>query len=80
MIDLVICAPTRWGNPGGFDDNVYGFCARCKRADPLPPARTGRDGEGLRAVLLRVVGTLGDVAVMTPEVREDLRRFARGRR
>jgi hypothetical protein len=26
---FVICSPNSWGNPGGFDDDVYGTCAKC---------------------------------------------------
>jgi len=26
---FVICSPTKWGNPGRFDDDKYGVCAKC---------------------------------------------------
>lgn len=75
MIDLVICAPTKWGNPGGFDDNLYGACAICGEPiqyRPHAPAAT----EKVCAPCALATTTAGDVFVMTPEVREDLRRHA----
>jgi hypothetical protein len=27
---IIVCLPTAKGNPGGFDDNVYGSCDSCQ--------------------------------------------------
>ena len=82
MIDLVICTPTSWGNPGGFDDNVYGPCAReCGRKiqwRPHAPAAAEKVCVYCALAVMRKSGGPQEL-VVTDAVREDLRRYMVGR-
>lgn len=77
--ELVICTPTAWGNPGGFDDNVYGQCAReCGRAiqwRPHAPADAEKVCIYCALADMRKAGGGGLEVTVTREVAEDLRRF-----
>jgi hypothetical protein len=81
LIDLVICTPTSWGNPGGFDDNVYGQCARgCDRAiqwRPHAPAAAAK--VCVYCALPELRSGVGYELVVSEQVLEDLRRYARSR-
>jgi len=71
--DLVVCLPTKCGNPGGFDDNVYGKCCVCEQAILWRP-----HSPELPKVCIECFSSVvepGDELVMTPQSREELRRL-----
>ena len=81
MIEIVICTPTAWGNPGGFDDNVYALCAReCGRRIQYRPHAPAAAAKVCVYCALAELPAGPYEVVVTDAVREDLRRWAVTRR
>lgn len=77
---IVICLPTSLGNPGGFDDNLYGPCATCAveiQWRPHSPAGRHLCVPCARAEFYGETGPV--IARVTPETVEDVRRWSRTR-
>jgi len=72
---LIICLPVSRGNPGGFDDNVYGPCADCGvEIQWRPHAPAGRHVcMNCAARTIEKEGITGSIT-MTPEIVEEIRR------
>lgn len=76
MEDWLICLPLTRGNPGGFDDNLYGRCSKCE--EPVQ-YRPGGEGELVCLPCFEKevrAGNADPVEVkVTPKTTEEVRRW-----